>query len=109
MKKYFTEYEDLYKIGNIFKFTKYKDNYILWEGNFNDCKKGIYKKIEGGWNSFKELEIICDDKIGFISCYSSINGPIINIGSKLDFIGFKGYKVKGFKKIDTGYKIITEK
>jgi hypothetical protein len=27
----------------------------------------------------------------------------------LDSFGFKGYKAKDFKRIDTGYKIITEK
>jgi hypothetical protein len=36
-------------------------------------------------------------------------GPYISVGMLLDSFGFKNYVVKGFKKIDTGYKIITEK
>ena len=36
-------------------------------------------------------------------------GCYISRGMPLDSFGFKGYKVKDFKRIDTGYKIITEK
>jgi hypothetical protein len=36
-------------------------------------------------------------------------GPYISRGMKLDSFGFKDYIVKDFKRIDTGYKIITEK
>jgi hypothetical protein len=36
-------------------------------------------------------------------------GPYISRGMPLDSFGFKGYKAKDFKRIDTGYKIITEK
>lgn len=36
-------------------------------------------------------------------------GPYIGRGMPLDSFGFKGYVVKDFKRIDTGYKIITEK
>jgi hypothetical protein len=36
-------------------------------------------------------------------------GPYITSGMSLDSFGFKGYVVKDFKKINTGYKIITEK
>jgi len=36
-------------------------------------------------------------------------GPYISRGMPMDSFGFKGYVVKDFKRIDTGYKIITEK
>jgi hypothetical protein len=36
-------------------------------------------------------------------------GPYISRGMSLDSFGFKDYIVKDFKRIDTGYKIITEK
>jgi len=36
-------------------------------------------------------------------------GPYISRSMPLDSFGFKGYVVKDFKKIDKGYKIITEK
>jgi hypothetical protein len=36
-------------------------------------------------------------------------GPYITRGMSLDSFGFKKYVVKDFKRIDTGYKIITEK
>ena len=36
-------------------------------------------------------------------------GPYLSRGMSLDSLGFKGYVVKDFKRIDTGYKIITEK
>ena len=36
-------------------------------------------------------------------------GPYITRGMPLDGFGFKNYVVKDFKRIDTGYKIITEK
>ena len=36
-------------------------------------------------------------------------GPYISRDMPLDSFGFKGYVAKDFQKIDTGYKIITEK
>jgi hypothetical protein len=36
-------------------------------------------------------------------------GPYISRGMPMDSFGFKKYVVKDFKRIDTGYKIITEK
>jgi hypothetical protein len=36
-------------------------------------------------------------------------GPYITRGMPMDSFGFKKYVVKDFKRIDTGYKIITEK
>lgn len=36
-------------------------------------------------------------------------GPYISRGMPMDSFGFKEYVVKDFKRIDTGYKIITEK
>jgi len=36
-------------------------------------------------------------------------GPYITIGMSLDSFGFKDHVVKDFQKINTGYKIVTEK
>jgi len=36
-------------------------------------------------------------------------GPYISRGMSLGSFGFKDFKVKDFERIDTGYKIITEK
>jgi hypothetical protein len=36
-------------------------------------------------------------------------GPYISRGMPMDSFGFKNYVVKDFERIDTGYKIITEK
>lgn len=36
-------------------------------------------------------------------------GPYLSRGMSMNSFGFEGYKIKDFKKIDTGYKIITEK
>jgi hypothetical protein len=36
-------------------------------------------------------------------------GPYLSVGMSMDSLGFEGYKIEDFKKIDTGYKIIIEK
>lgn len=36
-------------------------------------------------------------------------GPYLSRGMPMDSFGFKNYIIKDFKRIDTGYKIITEK
>ena len=36
-------------------------------------------------------------------------GPYLTRGMSMDSFGFEGYKIEDFQKIDTGYKIITEK
>jgi hypothetical protein len=36
-------------------------------------------------------------------------GPYINSGMTLDFLGFKGLRVKEFENKENGYLIITEK
>jgi hypothetical protein len=36
-------------------------------------------------------------------------GPYISRGMSMNSFGFKDYIVKDFERIDTGYKIITEK
>lgn len=36
-------------------------------------------------------------------------GPYLSRGMSLDILGFEGYVIKDFEKIDTGYKIITKK
>ena len=44
-----------------------------------------------------------------IDMVDASGGPYISRDMPLDSFGFKGYVVKDFKRIDTGYKIITEK
>ena len=36
-------------------------------------------------------------------------GPYLSRGMSMNSFGFEGYKIEDFQKIDTGYKIITEK
>jgi hypothetical protein len=53
-----------------------------------------------GWLSSLKDEIEMVDPSG---------GPYISRGMPMDSFGFKKYVVKDFKRIETGYKIITEK
>ena len=50
-----------------------------------------------------------DSLINEISMIDPSGGPYISRDMPLDSFGFKGYVVKDFKRIDTGYKIITDK
>jgi hypothetical protein len=50
-----------------------------------------------------------DSLVNEIDMIDPSGGPYITRGMPLGSFGFKDYVVKDFKRIDTGYKIITEK
>lgn len=125
------------RYGDVFTFTRDENHDILWEGNFEFCRVGMpndYTKAyneyvhDGGelsFNDFKaEVHKYDDEKRQYV--YDKYNrmveslvnevdmmdpsgGPYISRGMSLDSFGFKDYVVKDFKRIDTGYKIITKK
>ena len=130
-----TTYKNRY--SDIFTFTEDDRQDILWEGNFEFCRVSYpndYSKAynayvhDGGnlsFNEFKKAVHEWDDetnrhyypkyvvmveslkdKIGMVD---PSGGPYINIGMSLNSFGFKDYIVKDFQRIETGYKIITEK
>lgn len=129
------EYKNRY--GDIYTFTKDDNHDILWEGNFEYCSFSMpndYSRAygeylrEGGDMELDEFktEVHTWDDIAFNHVYPKYitmvdclknemdtvdpsGGPYISRGMPLDSFGFKGYKVEDFKRIDTGYKIITEK
>jgi len=85
-----TTYKNRY--GDKFTFTKDDSNDILWEGEFKYYRFGTVDSLSN------EIDMI--DPSG---------GPYITRGMSLASFGFKDYIVKDFQKIDTGYKIVTEK
>jgi hypothetical protein len=131
MRTYKNRYDD------VFTFTKDDNGDILWEGNFQYSRFGMpndYTKAynafvaDGGkfsFNEFKKAVHEWDDETNdyhypkYVRLVESLpneidmvdpsGGPYITSGMSLDNFGFKGYLVKGFQKIDTGYKIVTEK
>jgi len=132
-----TTYRNRY--NDIFTFTKDNNGDILWEGNFEYCRFGMpndYTRVYEIYCSevqtpmsleaFKEAvheydSDIKEYKLGYryVSMVDSLTdeidmvdpsgGPYITRGMSLSSFGFKDYIVKDFKKIDTGFKIITEK
>ena len=119
------------RYGDIFTFTEDDNNDILWEGNFEYCRIGFpndYTKAyntyiaDGGKLSFNEFKAVVhysdehnkynrlvyslEDEIDMVD---PSGGPYITRNMSLGSFGFKDYKVKDFQKINTGYKIITEK
>jgi len=130
-----TTYKNRY--GDIFKFAKDDNHDILWEGNFEYCRFGMpndYTKAynayvsDGGkfsFNEFKDSVHEWNDEtkdysylkyrrmvkslVNEIDMVDPSGGPYIAVGMSLDSFGFKNYVVKDFERIDTGYKIITEK
>lgn len=131
MKQYKNRY------GDVFTFTKDENHDILWEGNFEWCRYGMpndytmaYAEYlrEGGDMELDEFKVAVhewdDEKFQhkypkYISMVASLKNEIDMVdpsggcylarGMKLDFLGFKDFKVKDFEMIDTGYKIVTEK
>jgi len=133
MRKYKNRYGDNYT------FTENDDHDILWEGIFEWCRFGmpndyteaykVYCEDLGNLLTMEEFktavhkyddikrEYILGDK--YVRLVESLKdeidmidpsgGPFISRDMLLDSFGFKGYKVKDFERIDTGYKIITEK
>jgi hypothetical protein len=125
------------RYGDEFTFTRDENHDILWEGNFKYSRFGMpndYTKAfnafvaDGGkfsFNEFKKAVHEWDDEtnnyhypeyVRMVECLKDevdmvdpSGGPYITRGMPLDSFGFKKYVVKDFKRIDTGYKIITEK
>jgi hypothetical protein len=125
------------RYDDVFTFTKDDNEDILWEGNFQYSRFGMpndYTKAfnafvaDGGKFSFNEFKESVHDWDYEINDYSypkyvrmveclkdevdmvdPSGGPYITSGMSLGSFGFKGYLVKGFKRINTGYKIVTEK
>lgn len=125
------------RYGDEFSFTEDKDNNILWEGNFMYCRFGWPNDYTESYNEylrdggvldiehFKSAihELDSDGMYKFEYKYRSLvgsikdkidmvdpsGGPYISVGMKLDSFGFKGYEVVDFERIETGYKIITNK
>lgn len=133
MKKYKNRY------GDVFTFTKDENHNILWEGNFEYCRYGmpndytkaykVYCEDMGNLLTIEEFETavhkyddikgeyILSDKytkmvsslVDEIDMIDPSGGPYISRGMSMSSFGFKDFKVKDFERIDTGYKIITEK
>jgi hypothetical protein len=133
MREYKNRYNDTYT------FTEDDNKDILWEGDFKYCRFGMPNDYTGAYEAycndvgnlltmeeFKEAvhkyddvkrEYILGDKYvrmvdslwNEIEMVDPSGGPYITRGMPLDSFGFKDYVVKDFKRIDTGYKIITEK
>jgi hypothetical protein len=133
MRTYKNRYNDTYT------FTEDENHDILWEGEFKYCRFGMPNDYTRAYNAyindvatpmvfeeFKEAvhkyddvkrEYVLGDK--YVRMVDSLKdeidmvdpsgGPYISRGMPLDSFGFKKYVVKDFKRIDTGYKIITEK
>lgn len=133
MREYKNRYNDK------FTFTEDDNHDILWEGNFEWCRFGMpndyteaykaYREDIGNLLTIKEFKMAVhkyDDIKGvyilgekYIRLVGSLKneidmvdpsgGPYISRDMSLGSFGFKDYVVKDFKRIDTGYKIITEK
>jgi len=127
------------RYGDVFTFTKDENHDILWEGNFEYCRVGYPNDYTLAYKTYlddhadsnislEEFKVLVheykdDDYTSLAKLYSPLvksldneidmadpsGGPYISRGMALDSFGFKGYVVKDFKKIDTGYKIITDK
>jgi len=129
---YKNRYDDTYT------FTEDVDHDILWEGEFKYCRFGMpndytrayeaycndvkepmslgeFKKAvheyddETHTHYYPEYVKMVDSLTNEIDMVDPSGGPYISRGMPLDSFGFKNYIVKDFKRIDTGYKIITEK
>lgn len=133
MKKYINRYKDA------FTFTEDDNHDILWEGNFEWCRFGMpndyteayktycedlgnlltmveFKTAVHKYDDIKGEYVLSDKYIRLVSSLKNeidmvdpSGGPYISRGMSMNSFGFKGYIVKDFERIDTGYKIITEK
>ena len=131
-----TTYKNRY--GDVFTFTEDDDNNILWEGEFEYCRIGMpndytkayeayckdtkkpmplkfFKNAVHEWDDetndhyYPEYVRMVESLPNEIDMIDPSGGPYITRDMLLGSFGFKDYKVKDFQKIDTGYKIITEK
>jgi hypothetical protein len=133
MKKYINRYKDTYT------FIEDKNHDVLWKGNFEWCRFGMPNDYTRAYNAYCEdmgnlltMEefktavhryddikgeyILSDKYVRMVDCLRNeiemvdpSGGPYISRGMSLDSFGFKDYIVKDFKRIKSGYKIITEK
>ena len=130
------EYKNRY--GDVFTFTEDDNHDALWEGNFEYCRIGMpndytrayeaycndvynpmpleeFKQAVHHYNDetlkydYPEYNRMVDSLKDEIEMVDPSGGPYISRGMPLGSFGFKDYVVKDFKRIDTGYKIITEK
>lgn len=130
------EYKNRY--GDVFTFTEDDNHDVLWEGNFEYCRIGMpndytrayeaycndvynpmpleeFKQAVHHYNDetlkydYPEYNRMVDSLKDEIEMVDPSGGPYISRGMPLGSFGFKDYVVKDFKRIDTGYKIITEK
>ncbi len=126
------------RYGDVFTFTEDDDNNILWEGAFEYCRIGFpndytkayeayckdtkkpmplkfFKNAVHEWDDetnghyYPEYVRMVESLPNEIDMIDPSGGPYITRDMSLGSFGFKDYKVKDFQKIDTGYKIITEK
>ena len=126
------------RYGDEFTFTRDENHDILWEGDFKYCRFGmpndytrayeaycndvktpmpleLFKKAVHEWDDetnnhhYPEYVRMVGTLVNEIDMIDPSGGPYISRGMSMDSFGFKKYVVKDFKRIDTGYKIITEK
>jgi hypothetical protein len=132
-----TTYKNRY--GDVFTFTKDDNQDILWEGNFEYCRTGMPNDYTRAYEAYcndvtepmplKEFKEavheydtdIKEYRLGYtylnmvdslaheIDMVDPSGGPYITRSMSLSNFGFKDHVVKDFQKINTGYKIITEK
>jgi uncharacterized protein YbaA (DUF1428 family) len=126
------------RYGDEYTFTRDENHDILWEGEFKWCRFGMpndytrayeaycndvetpipleeFKKAVHHYDDetltydYPEYVKMVDSLVNEIDMIDPSGGPYISRDMPLDSFGFKKYVVKDFKRIDTGYKIITEK
>jgi hypothetical protein len=126
------------RYGDEFTFTRDENHDILWEGDFKYCRFGMpndytrayeaycndvetpmpleeFKKSVHKWDDetltydYPEYVKMVDTLTDEIDMIDPSGGPYITRGMPMDSFGFKNYVIKDFKRIDTGYKIVTEK
>ena len=126
------------RYGDEFTFTRDENHDILWEGDFKYCRFGMpndytrayeaycnevetpmpleeFKKSVHKWDDetltydYPEYVKMVDTLADEIDMIDPSGGPYITRGMPMDSFGFKNYVIKDFKRIDTGYKIVTEK
>ena len=126
------------RYGDEFTFTEDNNQDVLWEGEFKYCRFGMpndytkayeaycndvetpmpleeFKTAVHHYNNethtydYSEYNRMVESLTNEIDMIDPSGGPYITRGMSLGSFGFKDYVVKDFKRIDTGYKIITEK
>jgi hypothetical protein len=135
MKEYKNRYDDIYTFTlddnedilweGDFKWCRFgwPNDYTKAYQAYLDDREGVDEDNILSLEEFKnDVHVYIDDKHLYpeyvkmvesltdqISMVDPSGGPYISRGMPLSQFGFKGYIVKDFKPIETGYKIITEK